>query len=255
MTREKGILDHPLIEQRYFFPRKETFESATFVQCSGAVLACFFFQPHPGAKTLVHFHGNGETVSDYLDPAYLQSISELGLNCFFAEYRGYGSSTGNPCLQSMLEDVNPIIEYLGLPREKLIVFGRSVGSLFALRAIREFPDIGGLILESGIAFPFERLSLRVRPAELGLSESEMKKEIKKQMNHAKILSTYRGPVLVMHAKFDGLIPVYHAESMAKSAQNLHSLHIFEQGDHNSLLFANYPEYMNVIKGFIAVLDS
>jgi hypothetical protein len=51
-----------------FFPRRAPLDDAFFVTASDgeSKLGCFRATPHPGALTILHFHGNGEVVSDYV---------------------------------------------------------------------------------------------------------------------------------------------------------------------------------------------
>ena len=77
------ILDHPIISQRYFFPRRSPLDDATLVDCGEATLACYRLDRHPDAPTVVHFHGNGEIVADYL-PDFAEALLDLGVNVFFA---------------------------------------------------------------------------------------------------------------------------------------------------------------------------
>ncbi len=160
------ILNHPIISDRYFFPRATTIPQPFWVECEGARAACAYHEIDAEARTIVHFHGNGEIVADYLDD-FAELIGRMGCNCFLAELRGYGGSTGAPQLGKMLEDVQQTIEAIGQPHNKLVLFGRSVGSLFAIKAAELFPDVAGLILESAIADPLQRLLLRMSPEELG----------------------------------------------------------------------------------------
>ena len=51
---------------------------------------------------------------------------------FLAEYRGYGGSTGEPSLVAMLDDVDAIFSALGRPAGELVVYGRSIGSIYAI---------------------------------------------------------------------------------------------------------------------------
>ena len=59
------LLDHPLISERYFFPRDGYFKDPFQVNCGDAQLACSYHEIDPAAKTLIHFHGNGEIVDDW----------------------------------------------------------------------------------------------------------------------------------------------------------------------------------------------
>ena len=244
-----SILDHPLVSSRYFFPQPARFADPFFVECGDVRLGCHLRYNHPGAPVIIHFHGNGETVADYL-PEFDDEIDAMGANLLLAEYRGYGLSTGTPLLGRMLDDVDHVVRAVGFPSRQLIFFGRSVGSLFAIRALSRFPDAGGLIIESSIADPLERLLLRVHPSELGASFSEIAEEIGRRMDHRRTLSTYVGPVLVMHARCDGLIDISHAERLAAWAGGPVTLKIFERGDHNLILEVNRREYFAEVARFI-----
>jgi len=56
-------------------------------------LACSYHEIDPAAKTLVHFHGNGEIVDDWQGD-FVTLIQQMGCIVFLAKLRGYGQSTG-----------------------------------------------------------------------------------------------------------------------------------------------------------------
>ena len=245
----KDILNHPLIAERYFFPRAAHLQEPRRVDAVDAELGCFYHEVSSEAKTLVHFHGNGEIIHDYLCD-FVERIGGMGLNCFLAEYRGYGSSTGRPELGKMLDDVEAIIRGIGQPPENLVLFGRSVGSIFAIHAVQLFPGIAGMIIESGIADPLERLLLRVHPEELSVSFAELESAVKARLNHQEKLSQYKGPVLIMHTRFDGLVDVDNAARLYEWASGPKKLRIFEDGDHNSIMFMNSRDYFLEVEEFL-----
>ena len=248
-----SILDHPLISTRYFFPRRDTPNDAFVVTGNDVQLACYHHAPHREAKTVVYFHGNGEVVADCVD-LFAEPFARLGLNVFFAEYRGYGGSTGTPALVAMLADVPCMIRALGLPEEELILFGRSVGSIYALHATGHFPNVAGLVIESGVADPLERIRLRVEPEELGVTEEGLQSEVRARLNHRKLLESFIRPSLFMHTRHDGLIDVRHAERMHGWAARPKKLVIFERGDHNMIFTANRAAYLNELQEFVESLD-
>lgn len=247
-----SILDHPLISERYFFPRTERFENPFWVETGGVRLGCYFHRPHPGAKILVHFHGNGEIVADYLGD-FVSVIEWLGCNCFLAEFRGYGMSTGTPFLGRMLDDVEPLIRAIGRPEQELILFGRSVGSLFAIHAASLFPHVAGLILESAVADPLERLLLRISPQELGTSAAAFEAEAAARLDHQSKMESYAGPTLVMHTRHDGLVDVSHGERLYHWAGGRKSLKIFPLGNHNDIMAVNAREYFAAVQDFVLSL--
>jgi pimeloyl-ACP methyl ester carboxylesterase len=109
-----SILDHHLISQRYFFPRQDQPADPFWVDCGDARLACVYHEVSPLAKTIVHFHGNGEVVADYLD-GFTELLGRMGCNCLLVEFRGYGGSSGQPQLGRMLDDVTTVIDAIGKP--------------------------------------------------------------------------------------------------------------------------------------------
>jgi len=247
-----NLLNHSLISQRYFFPRQGRLPEPFIVEVDGAQLACYYHEVDPQAKTLVHFHGNGEIVDDWLG-GFVEAIGAAGCNCFLAEYRGYGSSTGEAQLGKMLEDVRATIAALKLPPRQLLIFGRSVGAIFALEAVRLFPEVAGLVIESGIADVRERLLLRIHPQELGVSLAKFDAVVDAHLNQQRKMAAYPGPVLIMHTRNDGLVSAHHAEKLHDWAPGRKELKIFPHGDHNDIMFVNTREYFSTLERFIATL--
>jgi pimeloyl-ACP methyl ester carboxylesterase len=247
-----NILDHPIISERYFFPRRTTIPQPFWVECEGARLACAYHETDAEAHTIVHFHGNGEVVADYLDD-FPDLIGRMGCNCFLAEFRGYGGSTGIPQLGRMLDDVQQTIAAIKQPQGQLILFGRSVGSLFAIKAAELFPDVAGLILESAIADPLERLLLRVHPEELGTTSTALAAAVTQAINIQQIMSHFTKPTLILHTRHDGLIDASHATRLADWSGGPVRLEIFPQGSHNDIMYVNGPRYLALVHDFIKSL--
>lgn len=250
--KSKSLLNHPLITDRYFFPMEMPFNDPYWVNANNTKLACYYHEIDPNAKTIVYFHGNGEIVADYV-PDFPELLGKLGVNCFLAEFRGYGISEGKPFLGDLLDDVKAIIAAVPTSPENMIIFGRSVGSIFALEAISKYPNIAGLILESSIADPLERLLMRIQPEEIGVTPAELNATIDAHLNHQQKISNYSGPTLLMHTRHDGLVDVSHAEKLHKWARNS-KLAIFDKGDHNSIMYMNHQAYFNKIDQFLTSLE-
>lgn len=248
-------LEHPLISNRYFYPRYDEFPDIFWVPQGNIQLACYRVHQNDDALTFIHYHGNGEVISDYL-PDFSDTLLEMGVNVCFAEYRGYGRSSGTPSLVSMLDDTTALFEALALPASRLVVYGRSIGSIYAIEFAHRYPTIAGLILESGIADPLERVLLRVDPEELGISDEALAYACSQHLDHHRKLQGYQNPLLVLHTRHDGLVDLSHAQrnyEWASSTQK--KLHIFERGDHNSLLFVNQHPYHQALADFLDQLRS
>jgi hypothetical protein len=249
VPRAPDLLDHPLLAGRYFFPRRARPRSRLDVDVGDAVLACALHRSDPEGHVVVHFHGNGEVVADWQD-GLDAVLGGLDWDLLLAEYRGYGGSTGEPRLGRMLSDVEPVLRVAGSPGQ-VVVFGRSVGSIFALEAVSRFPGIAGLVLESAIADPLERLLLRVEPEELGVDAAALRAAVRSRLDHRAKISAYRGPVLILHARHDGLVDAGHAERLAAWAGGPVRKVILEHGDHNSILAENQERYLEELAAFLA----
>lgn len=181
-------------------------------------------------------------------------LCRIGYNVLLAEYRGYGMSTGQPALVGMLDDVSAIIRSLGIPDRQIVLFGRSIGSLYAVHGVSRHPQIAGLILESGVANITERFFLRVQPEELGMSKTALVDELQHHFDYATKLGGFQGQTLVLHTRHDALVHVRHAEMLYAAAPEPKTLHIFDQGGHNDIFYWNRQAYMQLVENFLAALS-
>ena len=74
--------------------------------------------------TILHFHGNGETVDDY---EWIASLyAQIGVNLFSVDYRGYGGSDGTPTFTNVLRDASVVYQAcVGILRERVSVTASS----------------------------------------------------------------------------------------------------------------------------------
>jgi alpha-beta hydrolase superfamily lysophospholipase len=245
------LIDASWISGKVFYPRPSDTEPTLVVEVPGARLGCFLFKRYPEAGVLLHFHGNGELAAQYAD-AYAEWFLALGVNVCFAEYRGYGASTGTPALGEMLADGQSIVQALGMPPERIVAFGRSLGCVYAVELARRLPRLAGVILESGIADLAEPLRALVgKDDQFSRAEPELVAEINTYFDIKAILQGYKGRLLVLHAQQDHLLEPSHAERLhAWAGGSDKKLVLFPEGDHNSILFANYREYVAEVEAFL-----
>jgi pimeloyl-ACP methyl ester carboxylesterase len=242
------IIDHPLLGARSLHPRPKRVANSIAVAADGVTLSCWRSAPHAGAPTVLHFHGNGEVVADYV-PWFANELVGLGVNVAFAEYRGYGGSTGKATLGAMLADAPRVLKGLALDPREVIVFVRSIGSYAAFELASRFP-LAGMIIESGIADPLERILSRVTPEELGVSAAALHAEVAEHLDHEKKLSTFRAPLLVLHAVRDELVDASHAVRIASWSPSVdRELVLLPRGGHNSILAENHEAYFKALRSF------
>jgi pimeloyl-ACP methyl ester carboxylesterase len=250
---ESSCLDHPLLSDRYFYPWPNPFPAPFFVDGKGGRLGCWYGRWFQEGLTVVHFHGNGETVGDYLE-GFAARMELMGVNLLLAEYRGYGMSGGEPRLAAMLEDIPAIVAASGVDPTRLIFFGRSMGSLYAAHAAALYPMAAGLVLESAIADPMERIPLRVEPWQLGVTHEEVRDEVERLLNQQRKLAVFTGRTLVLHTRNDDIVDVSHGERLYAWANEPKELVVFDRGDHNNIMEVNMDSYFDHLGRFVAACD-
>ena len=145
------------------------------------------------------------------------------------------------------------MEAVGVPERRVVAFGRSVGSIYAIQLVSRFPNIAGLVIESGIADPLERVLMRASAAELGVTLEELEEARDAHLNHKDKLASYPGPVFVLHTRFDGLVDLDNAERLRDWADGDAELVVFEEGNHNSIMAVNWSAYWKKIGAFVESL--
>ena len=245
----KSILEDRTITKRFLFPRDKNFAGSYPINTGSNTLFCYRQQNHHGKKTLLVFHGSNEIVSDYID-IFAHEIDKAGINLFIAEYPGYSQSTGIPTLINIIDEIPFIVKSCEVPLKDLVVFGRSLGTAYAINALNKFPEISGLIIESGMADFYERLERRVSAEDIETTEDILRSEILIYFNIEESLKRFKGGTLIMHTKEDRIINVKHAYQNFEWANEPKTLKLFEEGDHSDIQYSNKIEYFKTIKDFM-----
>ncbi len=256
------LYDHEVVSAAYFFgrptsplPEDDHAERVPLRLEDGTEIAAWRLRVTPGKPrpVLLYLYGNGETASDQLMhwPAW---AGEAGLDLLLVDYPGYGASGGRATFGGCAEAARVALAHLlARPADdvaSVIVAGRSAGSIFAIDAAAAHADekrVAAVLLESGIAELTGRLADRAPWAELGLDRERLIEEVARDFDHAAKLATLRCPVLVLHTRHDGIVPVEHGERLAAFAgDRLHRLVLFENGDHNSIQLINEGGYREAL---------
>jgi fermentation-respiration switch protein FrsA (DUF1100 family) len=98
----------------------------------------------------------GNAGSRALRAPLVNRLAAVGFAVLLLDYRGYGGNPGSPSENGLITDARAARAYLadhGVPAERLIYFGESLGAAVATRLAVEQPP-GGLVLRS----PFSSLA-------------------------------------------------------------------------------------------------
>lgn len=134
------------------------FEELVIPTEDGEKLSAFYIRGPRGGKnsklTVLMFHGNAGNIGHRL-PIARHLVNLIGCNVFMLEYRGYGTSTGEPDESGLNIDAKTALEYLRSRAEtrvhRIIVYGQSLGGAVAIKLVaknQEAGDIAGLVLEN-----------------------------------------------------------------------------------------------------------
>lgn len=196
--------------------------------------------PQAGARfTVLYFHGNAEDLGS-VEPFLAELRDRLGVSVLAWDYRGYGRSGSRPAEPSTLRDARTVAayaaEHLGVPPERIILYGWSLGGgpAVALAAGRRY---AGLILQSSFTSAF-RVMTRVRLLPFDKFD-----------NLAKI-GRISCPLLVIHGTADRVIPFSHGKSLYAAAAGPKSHLRVEGAGHNDLIETAGDAYWQALDGFV-----
>ena len=247
-----NILNSFLFHPRKAFPQMGENDHLIEVE-KGINVGARFHLNNPAAPTILFFHGNGEIAPEYDDIAPL--YNQKGFNFIIADFRGYGFSNGTPNAKNTQSDAHMVLEYiLSYLQENsytgsLCLMGRSLGSVSALELAGRYPkDFSGLIIESGFADeePLFKL-IGITAEQAGFSKEDG------FLNGEKI-KKYTGPLLVIHAEQDHIIPFRQGEELLNlcPSDNKKLLPI-PNANHNNILGVSFQKYFEEITRFINAL--
>lgn len=95
----------------------------------GVEVQALLWPAPPGAPTVVHFHGNGETLRTVAEIG--PALRRRGVGVLLVEYRGYGNAAGAPTEEGLYLDAAAALDALaarGAPAERVALWGTSLGS-------------------------------------------------------------------------------------------------------------------------------
>jgi alpha-beta hydrolase superfamily lysophospholipase len=204
------------------------------------VVAAQLPPPDDRARTIVLFHGNGETIGNRLPLA--ESLRAHGLGVVLAEFRGYGlaSASGPPTEAGLYRDASAVLDALqsqGIGPARIALMGISLGTGVAsemaargrgaaLILVSPFTSITAMasrtlpLLPAGLLCPdhFDTLS---RGGRIGV------------------------PTLVVHGDEDEVVPFAMGKQVAASIQGA-TLRVEHGGHHNDLFVRDPRELVDAI---------
>ena len=181
-----------------------------WIETPQARCEAWFLPPSQGeapCPAIIFAHGNGERMEQWAQP--FQSFAAMGQAVLLVEYPGYGQSRGKPSQKVIAEVMTLAFDTLAAREEvdpkRIVAMGRSIGGGAVCCIPPERP--AALVLTSTFTSirAFSRCFLYPSFA------------VRDPFDNIAALRAYSGPVLILHGRQDGTVPVSHARALAGAA--------------------------------------
>lgn len=208
----------------------------------GVSISARYFLNSSAKFTILFSHGNAEDLGD-IEPL-LKMYQKHGYAIFAYDYHGYGTSDGSPSEKAAYQDIEAcfafMVDEMGIPPDKIIALGRSLGSGPATYlASRE--RIAGLILESPFMSAFRVITrIRLLPFDKFLNIDR--------------IGNIGCPVLVVAGKDDEVVSIRHARKLFAKAPDPKMCLWVEGAGHNDLLHVARDSYWKILRSFVNTLS-
>jgi uncharacterized protein len=193
----------------------------------GLVLAGWYL---PGSTTgsaaVLVANGNGGHRA--LRAPLARALNDAGLAVLLFDYRGYAGNPGSPTEEGLARDVRAarrfLVEDAGVPADRLVYFGESLGAAVVTELATEHPP-AGLVLRS----PFVDLA---SVAGVHYPLLPARALLRDRYPVASALSGVEAPTTVVYGTGDTIVPPEQSRMVAEAAAQLHDLIAVPGADHN-----------------------
>jgi hypothetical protein len=222
----------------------ESVEEVEFAAADGTKLVSWYAPAQEGKPTILYFHGNAANAANRAPK--IDMMLESGFGVFYLNNRGYGGSGGSPTEANNVADAIAAYDYvrgLGVPPDKIVAFGESLGSGQAVRLAAARP-VAAVVLEAPLTSTVEvgRSIYFWLPLSLLIAD---------QYNVERDIARVTAPLLILHGEQDEVIPVDMGRRIYNAANQPKRIEVVRDGRHNDLFDHGAWERM---RDFLLSLD-
>ncbi len=232
VVREPSFVYHPThLNGRRMLTAPDSLrvEPVTLRSADGTRLSAWAMQAlDQSAPWVLYYHGNAGNISYESLQEFYARWHGLGANVFAVDYRSYGTSEEKPLTEAAVyEDARAAYHWLretwGVPAERIIIYGHSLGSGIATQIASELPA-AGLIVEGAFT------SVPDRAAEL-YPWLPVQRIARNRFDSIDKIARIAMPKLIMHAVDDSVIPISHGRALCAAASEPKSCLELPRGGH------------------------
>ncbi len=185
---------------------------------------------------------NGNAGDRSLRAPLARALAREGLSVLLFDYRGYGDNPGHPSEEGLARDARAayrfLIEEKGIPSERLLYYGESLGAAVVTELATEHPP-GGLVVRS----PFTDLASVGRVHYPFLPVDAMLVDHYPLIEHIRRVNV---PTIVVYGTQDSIVPPVQTRAVARAASGPTQVIAVEGADHNDLVLLNGRELIDAI---------
>ena len=191
-------------------------------------------------------HGNYKDISYGGRPEFYARVRELGINVLAFDYRGFGESDGTPSERGLYADAEAAYRWLretrGVPAERIVLFGHSLGSGVAIELATRVPS-AGLIVEGAFTSVPDR-GREIYPfVPTHLLASNRFESIEK-------VGGIEVPKLFLHSPTDEVIPFTHGQRLFERARGPKRF-VSVRGGHDEAFRVDGDTYFGAVREFLS----
>jgi len=230
-------------------PTPDGYEEVWFNSADGTHLHGWFMPAltdEPNPATILVVHGNAGNISNH--SGFVDFLPEYGYNVFLFDYRSYGKSERDRLRRTYLyEDTQAALDYLLTQRsdidsERIMVFGQSLGAVFAVRLMADRPEIRAGVFMSAFSNwrTIAASTVSFNKANPGPVSRFLARMLIPSGLDAIDAITRIGPdrpILLVHGTSDRITPYEHSKQLLEVGQSVNldiRLYTIPDGDHNNL---------------------
>jgi uncharacterized protein len=221
------------------------YEDVYYKTVDGVRLNGWFVPSSGSTEVLIWFHGNAGNIGHRVENLR-RMHDELGVSVFIFDYREYGRSEGSVSEEGTYEDARASLEYLksrtGLSSERIIYFGRSLGSAVAVELALEAPP-RALILES----PMTSIRDMARAVLPYLPTGFL---IQTEYDSLSKIGKIHRPVLILHGDGDDVVPFEQGRRLFERANEPKTFYTIPGASHNNTYLVGGKPYWEAWKKFL-----
>lgn len=199
----------------------------------GLQLGAWHLPARDSADTFTVLVANGNAGNRSLRAPLAQALANQGFGVLLFDYRGYGGNPGSPSEEGLARDVRAAHRFLteeGVPGERLLYYGESLGAAVVAELATEHPP-AGLVLRS----PFTDLA---SVGQLHYPFLPVRALLKDRFPAAEYLARVTVPITVVYGAEDSIVPPDESTRSVVGARGSTRLVAVPGADHNDPALLN-----------------